>query len=1818
MGGVAMKRGAVEKSNKLLVQAQKFFEAGDYDAAESAVNKVLKKNSDHENALYIQGSIQIEKQNNFQAIKLLKKVLQLNKNHFKAMQHLGIALGYAGKHQEAIQYLNQSLVINPNNHMVNFNLGNIYLDTKQYEKAIEFYAKVISAYPDYDEAYSNTGVALSRLERVNEAIQAHKKALDINKNPRSYLNLLSLLKMHQRDASYVLAKEIIDNKVSGGACVYAFPLLFEAFEWELINKVKDDILLQLKNRNILNNIREDNLLNLSVLDCIEPKLKLEIHELWAEEFGKHVEGYKKYMLPEEGNGKIRIGYVSPDFNKHAVGHFIRNIISSHDKNYFDIFCYMTSDFQDEFTDEIKASSDMFTNVEGGSAINFEELARQIHKDHIHILVDLAGHTSNTGLGAFFYKTSPVQISYLGYPNTSGMKQMDFHITDDFAEAEGGTLYTEELLKMPESFLCFGSFADRPIDVIPAFERRGHITFAAFNHIRKLNPEIIRVWSEILKQVPDSILVLKGSRVSIEGVQNNIYKEFSRHGIDRERLDFRGFTGLKVTYLDFYNQVDMALDAYPYNGTTTTCEALWMGVPVITLVGKEHAQRVSYSILKNIGIEDTITFSEEEYIEKAVELATNSNMLRELRKRIPDAIRNSILCNPEKFTRQLEDLYRQAWVKKGYVLPVIDSVNSDLINDEENNTQFTQLMDAKNYLETGMVNEAEKIVQEVLAQDPDHLEALFLSGTIEKEKGDHERAVEILSRVVKRNPEFLNARLNLGAALMESRSFDEAEVQFKKVLDKEPDNFIALNNMGNVCKETNRLDEAQNLVEKAIEINPDYWISSFTLGTILSSKEEYTDAINCFKHTVDMCNKPIAHVALITALYKNNNFLEAYEQSLEAMSLPNPDIAVISACGVFLTLCDWDRLYAHINQYIDCAKNKKMDNFLLRTTLMRLNAIQDIGRDDIYEIHRLWGKREEQTCKTFIEHGNTFSNVDRLRIGYLSPDFRNHSVGLFIQNIIKQHDVNSFEIHCYSNTDEEDNLTLGIMNSAHSFHSIKDMNDKELANKIHNDGIHILIDLAGHTNDSRASVLCYRPAPVQITYLGYPNTTGLSSVDYRITDDLAEEEGGTLYTEELLKMPESFLCFGSFKDRPIESVLPVERNGYITFASFNDIRKLNPDTVKIWSEILRSVPESKLIIKATKTGLKFVQENIHKEFNKHGISKERIDFRGFINTIENHLDFYNQIDIALDTYPYNGTTTTCEALWMGVPVVTLTGKMHAQRVSYSILKNIGIEDTITFSEAEYIEKAVTLATDRHLLQSLRARIPDAIRNSILCNAEKFTQQLENLYHQAWVRKGYILPEIMAQDTVQSGKKNISLDSLVSVIMEGGTIVCVPNDLGLSTPYILLEQENWFESEYNFVQKMLQPGMNVIDIGAGYGIYTLMAGKKIQKEGNVWVFESSGTMVNCLAKSLEENNLQNVEIIKSGLSDKQAQEEQRHYFSIDSGAKEHQWKNIDFVKIEVEKNIIDDGKEFFISNSPLVMFNINKGNNWKIDLVEQFSSLEYRSYRYIQGLNLLVPFNTGDYIDKFQRNLFFCKSDRAELLEKQGLLIQNPLSLEEVGAPQAGKWIEYLQQFPYAIQLLKVWLTYIESSSNSKTWILHQHALDYYALAHDENETVQNKYGYLMCAYHILLDLLKKNGNFSNIQSFIRVACEVGEREKAIGACDYLLSQQEAGLPITFDEPFLPVSFDYEMINPEEKMTDWIKASIVVQYEKTHAFSSYFSDKKSLERLESLKETGFSNCEMERRKQLIKLRFHLQQEPEASVFEGTDCNLNDWFWSGEKQS
>jgi predicted O-linked N-acetylglucosamine transferase (SPINDLY family) len=442
-----------------------------------------------------------------------------------------------------------------------------------------------------------------------------------------------------------------------------------------------------------------------------------------------------------------------------------------------------------------------------------------------------------------------------------------------------------------------------------------------------------------------------------------------------------------------------------------------------------------------------------------------------------------------------------------------------------------------------------------------------------------------------------------------------------------------------------------------------------------------------------------------------------------------DPGLVEARGnLAAALVDQGRLNEGFDQ-LRIALDSAPDHAALRSQfLFTLNYATGLPPAEIFAEHQRYGAIHEQR---YLPECGRYDPVRtsgrRVRVGYLSPDFRTHSVAFFIEPLLARHDRRDFEVFCYSDLAGADRVTERLRALADHWREVHSLSNNDLAAMVREDGVDILVDLAAHTGH-RLLAFARKPAPIQVTYLGYPNTTGLSSMDYRITDTWADPPGesDTLHTEQLMRLAHGFLCYQPPADAPPLAPPPMLEQGNVTFGSFNHLPKVNEHVVRSWAAILQSVPGSRLLLKCRSFRCSQTQRLMLDRFLAAGVPPQRLVLLPQTVSQREHLAQYNQVDIALDPFPYNGTTTTCEALWMGVPVIAMAGPTHASRVSASLLTRLALPDLVVATPEAYVDAAVRMARDAQWLQDFRMGARERMLHSSLTDAPLITASLEEAY------------------------------------------------------------------------------------------------------------------------------------------------------------------------------------------------------------------------------------------------------------------------------------------------------------------------------------------------------------------------------------------------------------------------------------------------------------------------------------------------------------
>jgi predicted O-linked N-acetylglucosamine transferase (SPINDLY family) len=665
-------------------------------------------------------------------------------------------------------------------------------------------------------------------------------------------------------------------------------------------------------------------------------------------------------------------------------------------------------------------------------------------------------------------------------------------------------------------------------------------------------------------------------------------------------------------------------------------------------------------------------------------------------------------------------------------------------------------------------EAESLYRQLLASDPNHADALHMLGVLANQMGRASDAIELIRRAIQLNCGRAIYHNNLGLVLASQRQWPAAEQAFRTALSINPALPQSLNNLTNVLRDMGRLDDALAVISGAIELNAASPEALSRLGLALANRGRMDDAIHILSKSAELRPDPEVLLNLGSALKWQGRLDEsnaAYERAIQL----RPDFAAahLNLATNFGSQALLDQALGSFRKAVDLAQ----DDSRVHTAL--LNALHYHPAYDapaILREHLAWAKRFAEPLAAQIRpHLNEGSPERRIRLGYVSAEFRDHPVGRFLLPLFSHHDRGRFEICCYFSSHTSDTVTQKLQSCCDRWTDAANLSDEELSEKIRDDRIDILVDLALHTAGNRLLVFARKPAPVQVTWLAYPGTSGMKAMDYRLSDPYLDPpstnsgqapstdstgspqassacdelpSGLSLrvedsrvgqapgsdenYVEKTVRLADCFWCYQAPADAPPVNVLPAQGNGYVTFGCFNNFFKASPQTLELWARVLAATPDSRMLIHSQPGSHLDLVRSV---FSNAGVDPNRLEFVGFVPA-EQYWRQYHRIDIALDTSPYAGGTTTCDSLWMGVPVVTLAGRTAVGRAGVSILTNAGLADLVAQSPTQYVEIASRLAGDINFLSSLRSDLRPQLLGAPLMNSPNFTRDIEHSFRLVW--------------------------------------------------------------------------------------------------------------------------------------------------------------------------------------------------------------------------------------------------------------------------------------------------------------------------------------------------------------------------------------------------------------------------------------------------------------------------------------------------------
>jgi predicted O-linked N-acetylglucosamine transferase (SPINDLY family) len=673
-----------------------------------------------------------------------------------------------------------------------------------------------------------------------------------------------------------------------------------------------------------------------------------------------------------------------------------------------------------------------------------------------------------------------------------------------------------------------------------------------------------------------------------------------------------------------------------------------------------------------------------------------------------------------------------------------------------------LQKALRHHQAGRLAEAEALYRQVLANSPDHPETLHLLGVLVGQSGNHTTAIDLIGRAVTLEPSNAHGHCNLGEFYCRAGHCDRAIASFRRAIELEPGLAVAYGNLGNALKATGRHEEAVAAYLRAIALEPGLAEVVYNLGTAFQLLGQRDRAIAAFQRAIEL--RPDAariHNDLGVALQEADRLDEAVAAYQRAVAL-EPGLAevhynlgatwrllgqlddALAAYGRAIELrpeqaeahnnlggllLDLGRVDAALGCFRKALILDPQSTAAANNILFGLHFDPDQDAQSILAEHRRWAERFAAPLEAETRpHPNDRTRGRRIRIGFVSADFHGHPVGRQLELLFGHRDPAETAFVAYSDAQVSDDVTRRLKALADGWHDIAGQSDDRVAEQVRAHQIDILVDLALHTSHNRMLVFARKPAPVQVTMLGMPSTTGLATIDYRLTDPYLDPPGShdADYTERSIRLPHCVLCYHVPDDAPLVEDLPALRNGFVTFGCLNQSAKLSRPALELWAKVLHAVPGSRLVLRAQAGGH---IARVRARFEHGGVAGDRIDFlpragRG------DYFRRYHDIDLGLDPFPYNGHSTTLDALWMGNPVVTLAGRTAVGRVGVSILSNLGLTELIARTPEEYIAIATAWAADLPRLAALRSALRPRMQASALVDGRQYAADVLAALRQLW--------------------------------------------------------------------------------------------------------------------------------------------------------------------------------------------------------------------------------------------------------------------------------------------------------------------------------------------------------------------------------------------------------------------------------------------------------------------------------------------------------
>jgi predicted O-linked N-acetylglucosamine transferase (SPINDLY family) len=1299
-----------------------------------------------------------------EALLVLRALVQQEPHDFGAQYNLGFTLQHLGRWNEAITAYQQAIALNPSFADARVNLGSCYQHQGRYEDAEREFRAGVGINPALAPAQFNLGLVLKRLGRWSDSVEPLKQALDLSpQNARVWDHLYdSLMTLRRPDeATRVFLEWEPRAPDSPEKAVSGLTLSRMLADRERERRYLDQV-LRWPFPSMSDIQLAEVLAQIQYFDVSPEDLSGLYRRYQAIMSGAAFENYSGQLRRTKGE-RIRVGYLSPDFRTHVMGKLMRHVFRLHDHKRFDVYAFSLVDerHDDTLTGNFRELSKRFVNLSG---LSDAQAARLIADHDLDVLVDLAGHTQGSRPEILAHKPARVVITHLGYHGCLGLDQVDYKLTDRLADDPQNERFQVEKLLFMDG--CVFPFDHVPPARDAAFTKarfglEGKFVFGEFVNVMKLSPRLLDAWARIFRELPEAVIAFSPINPNDSPLLLHAVESV---GLTRDRVIFLPTSKDDGERRARYRVLDAVLDTFPYSGGDTTLAALDGEVPVVTLKGRRHGERTSASILGHLGLDELVTESEDAYVGAAVRLAHDLAFRVRVGRRLHEAMDTSRKHGLEGYVRALEEAYARALREKGIRLDDTASLTAD-----EFQAAFRMALSAH---QTGNLDAALQAYEALVKEQPGFPPLNYFMAMLLRAKGNQDRSRELLRRAVEAAPTYADAQLALGNLELDAGNHLSARRAFEAVVGVRPERADAWSGLGFARAALGDADGGIDALRRAVTATPTDAPGHFNLAVALQKARRFDEARESYRTALAI--KPDApetlynYGLLLGELGLQDLAMESWRRALAAEPSFEPAYwqlrHALHASG---RIDEWETNFDAFARH--CKGSPRHALYAIDVAFHRgdLAAAQSHFRDAVEAVLRepdaalvaelleellyvaLFFDIDERDMLALYRRYDTVSRAlhpqlplqpprekgGRIRVGYLSGDFRDHVMGRMALEILSRHDRAAFEVFGFSLSLREDEWTVRIRSQCDHYEVVSGLPERAAAEAIARHRLDLLVDLSTHTKGSRPAILAYKPARVQVTHVASAGAVGLTTVDFRLTDACFDRpENQETLIERLLPMEGCVFPFRRLpratRPRASRFELGLPQDAFV-FGAFVQIQKLSPRLLATWREIFGRLPRARIAFSPLSNAADPAYERL---LAANGIDPDRAVFVPQGGSEEKNQGRYLNVDAVLDTFPYSGTNGTIEALCQGVPVVALAGARACERSTLTLLTNAGLPELVTTTTEAYVELAVRLATDTAFMKNIRAAIDERLPGSVLADTDSHVRHLEDAYRRALALSG----------------------------------------------------------------------------------------------------------------------------------------------------------------------------------------------------------------------------------------------------------------------------------------------------------------------------------------------------------------------------------------------------------------------------------------------------------------------------------------------------